>query len=189
VKDETNPGGILAGPASTILFIPKGDDGSTYPQGNIPAGAHWVDFAPPETFVVESQPEGQRNAVLGGIMAARMKKLAVTGVVVHGRVRDIEELKDSGLTIWAKATSTVGTGAEAKAHAWNIPITISGITVNPGDIVFSDPTNGVVIIPQSKLDEVLELLPRLVAADERAIEEVKNGMSVQEAFRKHRSGL
>lgn len=95
----TSSGKSLAAPASTVLFIPKTEDGSAYPQGNIPAGAHWVDLAPPHTIVVESQPEGQKNAVLGGIMAARMKVLKVQGVVVHGRVRDIEELKDSGLPV------------------------------------------------------------------------------------------
>jgi len=188
-KNTENTGGVLVAQASTILFIPKGHDGSGYVEGNIPAGAHWVDLAPPGTIVVESQPQGQFNAVLGGIMAARMKSLAVKGVVVDGRIRDIEELEDSGLPIWAKATSTVGTGAATTPHAWNVPITISGITVHPGDVVFSDPTNGIVIIPQSKLEKLLELLPRLVEADQKVIEDVKNGVSVQEAFKKHRSGL
>lgn len=90
---------IQVAPASTVYFIAKNDDGSGHPAGNIPKGDHWVDLTKPGTFVVESQPEGQRNAVLGGIMALRMKKLDAAGVVVHGRIRDLEELEATGLTV------------------------------------------------------------------------------------------
>jgi regulator of RNase E activity RraA len=49
--------------------------------------------------------------------------------------------------------------------------------------------NGIVSIPQSKLEEVLELLPRLVAADEKVIADVERGSTVADAFKKHRSNL
>jgi regulator of RNase E activity RraA len=90
---------ILVAPVSTVLFIPKNDDGSAYPPSNIPAGEHWVDLTQAGTIAVLSQPEGQRNAVLGGIMVLRMKKLSALGVVVHGRIRDIQELKDTELMV------------------------------------------------------------------------------------------
>ena len=83
----------------------------------------------------------------------------------------------------------MGAGAESKAHAINVPITVSGVTINPGDIVFSEPGSGVVVIPQSKVVEVLDLLPRLVQADDKVKEEVSKGMSVQEAFATFRKGL
>lgn len=91
--------------------------------------------------------------------------------------------------IWAKGTSTVGAGAESKPLRINSPIEVDGMLVSPGDILFSDPENGVVIIPKAKVGAVLELLPRLVEADERVKEDVKKGVSVKEAFQKHRSSL
>ena len=51
------------------------------------------------TVVVIEQPEEQTCAAIGGIMAVRMKARSVKGVVVGGRVRDVEELKDSGLPV------------------------------------------------------------------------------------------
>lgn len=90
---------ILVAPASTVLFISKNDDGSAYPPSNIPTGEHWVDLTQPGTIAVLSQPEGQKNAVLGGIMALRMKQLAALGAVVHGRIRDVEELKGTELMV------------------------------------------------------------------------------------------
>jgi regulator of RNase E activity RraA len=58
--------------------------------------------------------------------------------------------------------------------------------VKPGDLVFSDATNGVVVIPEDKVNDVISMLPALVEADNRVKEEVRKGMTVQEAFKKHR---
>jgi hypothetical protein len=88
--------------------------------------------------------------------------------------------------IWAKATSITGTGAEAKPHAIQIPLNLDGTIVNPGDLVFSDAVNGVVIIPQEKVLEVIDMLPKLMEADDKVKEDVAKGMTVKEAFKLHR---
>lgn len=86
----------LVASASTVLFIAKNKqrDG-----GNIPEGKHWVDLTEAGTVVVMSQPEGQKNAVLGGIMASRMRQLNAYGVVVDGRIRDVDELQQTNLMV------------------------------------------------------------------------------------------
>lgn len=44
-----------------------------------------------------------------------------------------------------------------------------------------------VVIPAPLLDDVLALMPKLVAADDKVKEDVLNGGTVFDAFRKHRS--
>lgn len=91
---------INIAPASTVIMASKsGKDMSQLPEANIPAGRHWVDLTEPDTIVVMTQPEGQKCAVLGGIMALRMKVLNAQGVVVSGRVRDVTELASTGLPV------------------------------------------------------------------------------------------
>lgn len=120
-------------------------------------------------------------------MAARMKHLGAQGIVVDGRVRDLVALNNTQVPIWSKGTSIIGAGAETTFHARNVAVRIGGTTVEPGDIVMIDPSeNGVVAVPQGKVDELLELLPKLVGADEKVIADVEAGVSVQEAFKKHR---
>lgn len=121
-------------------------------------------------------------------MALRMKVLNAKGIVVSGRVRDLGELKMTGLPIFAKGVSTVGTGAETTPWALNVPVTIGDVRVNAGDIVFCDSVNGVVVIPREKIEEVVELIPRITAADDKIIVDVGKGMSVREAFNLHRGG-
>ena len=52
--------------------------------------------------------------------------------------------------------------------------------------MFCDPIEGVVVIPNALLEDVLSLMPKLVAADDRVKEDVINGLSVFEAFKNHR---
>ena len=58
-----------------------------------------------------------------------------------------------------------------------------------GDIIFCDPEEGVVAIPSELLDRVLEVMPKLVAMDERVKEGVARGMSVFEAFKEFRTKI
>jgi hypothetical protein len=56
-----------------------------------------------------------------------------------------------------------------------------------GDVVMIDPASkAAVCIPLRLLDTVLEMLPKLVAADENVIKDVEDGVSVAEAFKRHR---
>ncbi|KAL4930766.1 RraA family protein [Aspergillus undulatus] len=191
-RNTTTP--KIIAPASTVKFIPKSASPSDYqeakteldPNKLFPTNHHWVDVAEPQTIVLIDQPLNQNCAVLGGIMALRMARLNVKGVIVNGRIRDLAEIQGASLPVWAKSTSTVGTGAEAKAGLRNVRVDVGGVSVEPGDIVFADPLEGVVVIPRHLLDSVLEVMPRLVEMDESVKTAVESGMSVKEAFGKFR---
>ena len=181
----------VVAPASTVQFQPKNTVNESpslpkIPSSNIEPGKHWVDMIQPDTIVMIQQPEGQKCAVVGGILALRMSKLGAKAVVVSGRVRDMDELQAIGMPVWARAQSTVGGGAEAKPYALQVPIRFGEIEIKPGDIIVCDPPNGVVAIPQELLDEVLRIMPILEQNDAKVKEAVANGLSVAEAFAKFR---
>ena len=84
------------------------------------------------TIAVLSQPPNQYNAILGGLVAARLHALNVTGVVVDGRVRDITQLLDLPMPVFSRGVSTIGAGGASRAEAMNVPVMLrSGVTVNP----------------------------------------------------------
>ncbi|KAI5301570.1 hypothetical protein KEM56_001590 [Ascosphaera pollenicola] len=180
----------VIGIASTFKFIPKSTPAGEIPQypaeNLIPKDTHWADCVKPNTVVVIEQPAGQHCAAVGGIMATRMGVLGAKGVVVDGRVRDMQELEGSGIAVWSKATSTVGSGAESKPLAREVDVDISGVPVSPGDIIYLEPTEGAVVIQRSLLDDVLALMPKIVSADDKVKEAVQGGMTVFEAFKKFR---
>ncbi|KAI9838310.1 MAG: hypothetical protein M1819_005578 [Sarea resinae] len=157
------------------------------PPANIPPGTHYVDLTPAGHIPVLAQPPGQKCAVLGGIMAARMRACGARGVVVGGRIRDLGELRSLDFPVFAHSTSTVGTAAEAVPHAINVEIEIGGTLIHPGDTIFCDALEGTVVIPAAHLAAVLAILPEIVAADEHVLADVKAGVcGVKEAFGKYR---
>jgi Aldolase/RraA len=105
-----------------------------------------------------------------------------------------------GLPVFAKGVSIVGAGAECRASEIDVPIQVNSdweAWIHPGDIIVAD-ADGVVCLPQSLAPKVLEMIPKLVAgmpvfpfpplmiADERVLEDVEKGSSVEKAFRDHR---
>jgi regulator of RNase E activity RraA len=138
---------------------------------------------------VIEQPAGQHCAVVGGIMAVRMKYLGIRGVVVNGRIRDLSEIQGCSLPVWARGTSTVGTGAEAKAGLREVRVEVGGVGVEPGDIIFCDPLEGVVAIPRDLLDQVLEIMPKLVDMDDKVKAAVEKGSSAFDAFQQFRTKI
>lgn len=89
--------------------------------------------------------------------------------------------------IWAHGKSTVGTGAESKVYARNVQIRINDVSISPGDMVLCDPLEGVVVIPNQLVDEVIDLIPKLAAADDNVKKDVERGSTVAAAFQRHRS--
>ncbi|KZZ96691.1 Demethylmenaquinone methyltransferase [Moelleriella libera RCEF 2490] len=205
---------LTIAPVSTILFAAKGrveDEATLAVPANVPKDTHWADLTEPDTFVVMKQPPGQTNAICGGIMALRMKVRGVKGIIVAGRVRDVQELQSTNLPvimspppplpvkhpekrgatfshgqILALGQSTVGAGGGSIPWALQVPLEINGVVVRPGDVAFQDPVNGVVILPHEKVQQVLDMLPKLTAADDKVKEAVLGGMSVYDAFKLHR---
>ncbi|TKA34193.1 hypothetical protein B0A50_00173 [Salinomyces thailandicus] len=203
----------IVAPISTILFASKTSPPPTnnYPSSNIPSNKHWTDLPAPGTIAVLQQPSGQVCAVCGDILATRLKVRGVRGLVAEGRVRDLIAMRElcspggggggggggegegevgegeAEFTVWSQGTSTVGTGLEAKAWAVDVPLMVGGVEVQAGDVLCADEgEQGCVVIPQGKLEEVMGMLAGLKAADDRCVADVKKGVDVNEAFRRHR---
>ncbi|MCJ1476586.1 hypothetical protein MMC13_005252 [Lambiella insularis] len=175
-------------PAFTVQFQPKSpcNGGDVLPKAstsNIEPGTQWSDLIPSGTVAVVQQPEGQRCAVLGGIHALNIDRRGAKGVIVLGRIRDLQELQQLTCPIWSLATSTVGASAESKAYATQVPLEqVGGVTIKPGDIMFCDTAEGVVVIPLDLLDDVLNFLPGHVKAEEGIKYAVKNATVGRDTF-------
>lgn len=175
---QVGGGKRLVGELSTANFVELGPN---RPPSRIPSDKHWVDLITPGTILIQQQSSDHRNAILGGIMAARLDVLGVHGIITHGRIRDIDELEEIGVPIWSKGRSTVGQGLCYECESVNQTLHIRGVVVSPGDICVAD-RNGVVVIPRKSLADVLKWLPKLVEADDKVMAAVKTGMSVKKAF-------
>ncbi|KAK4945028.1 hypothetical protein LTR10_015705 [Elasticomyces elasticus] len=196
IPSRAQGGNRIVAPISTVLFVSKNQQ-PVYPlstqvpwESNISKEKHWTDYPAPGSVVILQQPPQQSVALLGDIVATRLKYRGVLGAVIDGRARDVvacgELCSDGGFQVWSKALSSVGTSMEARPWAVDMPLTIGGLQVNPGDVLCADEGEGVTcVIPRSKLREVAALLSTLKEADDGVLKDVQNGADFPTALKNH----
>jgi regulator of RNase E activity RraA len=127
---------------------------------------------PGDVIVVDGK--GDLNAALmGTIMMTACKQLGIAGVVIDGAVRDTLEIEEMGFPVFAAGFNPNGPTKNVGGRIGH-PITVGGVTVNPGDLVVGD-ADGVVVIEREKAGSLLPLAAKKVADESARIEAIKKG--------------
>ncbi|MFN3145457.1 MAG: RraA family protein [Paracoccaceae bacterium] len=126
-----------------------------------------IAAAPPGSVLVIDAGASDRSTIWGGTssLAARVRGLA--GVVTNASVRDIDELVELGFPVFAAGVSLRGTLKDHPGET-GVPVSVGGVPVMPGDLVFGD-GDGVVVVPLARAIEVAT-----AAAEQRAREESRD---------------
>jgi len=65
--------------------------------------------------------------------------------------------------------------------AFDVPIELGGVTVNPGDVVMID-VDGMVVIPSSKAEEVIQKALEKVEKEDTTRDELRKGRLLREVY-------
>jgi 4-hydroxy-4-methyl-2-oxoglutarate aldolase len=144
------------------------------------------DVEPGKVIVIDNA--GRLNCtVWGDILTtmASMKKLG--GTVIDGVCRDTDKILEFNYPVFSK-DHYMRTGKDrVQLEAVNVPVTISDIRVNPGDIIFGD-ADGILVIPREKAEDVLRIAEEIEEAENTIRDAILSGMRLDEArktFRYH----
>jgi 4-hydroxy-4-methyl-2-oxoglutarate aldolase len=143
------PGNRAAGPARTALC---GQD------DNLMVHAVIEQIQPGEVLVL-SMPEPRPVALIGELLATQVKVRGAAAILVDAAVRDVEELVELGLPIWARFVRVKG-ATKTRTGELNVPVTVGGMKISPSDILVLD-ADGAVCVKQERAAEVMK------AAEER----------------------
>lgn len=121
---------------------------------------------PGDVLVIEHRSRDD-CAGWGGILSRAAKARGIEGTVVDGSVRDVDEAREIGYPVFARAAVPVTARGRIVEGGWNVGIEIGGLAVEPGDLVIAD-GSGIVFLSKSRCEEVL-LAAEEIAARERAI--------------------
>jgi regulator of RNase E activity RraA len=92
--------------------------------------------------------------------------------VADGRLRDFAEVRDLGLAAWCSGETVRQGGDVLMPFAANVPVSLAGATVLPGDWVMAD-ASGVVVIPAPDVGEVLAEAARLEMRDAEIVRQTR----------------
>ena len=117
------------------------------------------------------------HACWGGVVCFAAMQRGAVGAIVDGAITDVGQIRDMGFPVYFRSVSAVTGRLLGYGGSVGLPVTVGGVRVCPGDIVFGD-ENGVAIIP---LSEASELAARVAARESRepsTIEKLQSGASL-----------
>jgi regulator of RNase E activity RraA len=137
--------------------------------------------SPQPTILVFEQrfpPEiANKVGLSGGNMTTAMQMAGCVGAISNGPSRDIDEIRSMGFQY---LTSGVCAGhGDMAIHAVNVPVSVAGMDVAPGEIIHMD-ENGAVKFPAAYLAEVLDRVTRLRDQEAEHMRTVRGAQNVAE---------
>lgn len=135
-----------------------------------------VEVARPGDVIVCAADSFRATSVTGDLLLGMMKNRGVTAFVTDGCVRDLVGIRAVGLPCYA-AGLTPNSPVRGGPGTVGLPIVVGGTAVDAGDIVVGD-EDGVVIVPFARIDEIIEQLEKVKAAEAQMEAKVKAGLQV-----------
>ena len=138
-----------------------------------------VEAAPKPAVVVikDIGPDRSRSCHMGEVMATTAKALGAVGCISDGGLRDVNEVKSLGGFQYFCPGFVVSHGNPVICEV-NVPVTLAGLSVEPGDLLHGD-VNGVLVIPESIADRVVEQALRVREAEREVLDFLrKPGLTV-----------
>ena len=140
-----------------------------------------LDICQPGDVLVLATDAFEATAVIGDLVLGMAKNSGAVALVTDGYVRDLAGIKEVALPCFA-AGITPNSPARNGPGTAGLPITMAGVNIQPGDIILGDP-DGVVVVPYTKIEQVIGSLPAVLAAESELDARVKSGLKISDFAR------
>jgi 4-hydroxy-4-methyl-2-oxoglutarate aldolase len=138
------PGSRVAGPARTVR-CGQGDNLMVHAV---------LGRAQPGDVLVLTMPWPEPVALVGDLLASQAEVRGIAALLVDAAVRDVDELTELGLPIWARYVRARG-AEKAEVGTIDEPVAIGDTVIRPGDVVVLD-ADGAVVVELERLPHVLQ---------------------------------
>ncbi|MBC2699413.1 MAG: bifunctional hexulose-6-phosphate synthase/ribonuclease regulator [ANME-2 cluster archaeon] len=166
-----NPGHKMVGPAVTVQTF-EGDWAKTVEA---------IDTAQPGDVIVIYNGGSDQVAPWGELATLSCINKGVSGVVIDGAVRDIDDIRKLEFPVYARAV--VPNAGEPKGFGEiNAEISCAGQTVRPGDYIVGD-DNGIVVVPKERAYEIARRSVEVEKNESRIRDEITRGSTLSKILR------
>jgi regulator of RNase E activity RraA len=164
----------IVGRAMTMKLVPEGSASPVL--GTLEA---IVAADPGDVLVIDQGGRLDVNS-FGGIAAFTAVKYGLVGTVIDGVTRDVDEMQALGFAAYARGVIQQSIRNRCAFAGHSIEVQLAGCPVHRGDLLMGD-DNGVVIIPQSRIAEVLHIAQQCAETEEKVKDMIAQGVHPVEA--------
>lgn len=137
-----------------------------------------------DVFVRAVEGNAADIGLWGGLMGLAAKKKGLAGAVIDGGTRDLTENKELKFQVFVRSVVPSTSVGRTEVVEINVPIVCGGVPVRPGDVIVGD-DDGVVVIPQEKLKQVLKVAKQIDELEKKVAEALRLGKPLVETVRKY----
>ena len=145
---------------------------SSVGEGFMKWEGHFYNAYSPETFkevlfkgaVLVRDDVGRENSGIGSNNIMSWVDAGMVGVVTDGGVRDIDEIEIEKVPTYFRTNGRGVRPGRSELESVNMPVSIGGVTVFPGDVVVAD-GDGVVVVPRNVAVQVAEAAHHVLTGD------------------------
>ena len=170
----------LSGPVYTVRGSPKtGVDGHQTLLA-------WTDFLSraPAGHVIICQGQDDNRALMGELSAETLQGRGVRGYITDGGCRDCAFIRSIGFPVFSRFFTPRDVVGAWTADAFEVAVSIGGVSIAPGDYVIAD-IDGGVIIPGGIVKEVLAEVEAMMLTENKVRSAIRGGMDPRTAYLKH----
>ncbi len=124
------------------------------------------------------------SAFWGGLLSNAAVGHNASGVICDGGVRDYDEIVELNFPVFSAGLTPYDSLGRMDGKERDITVVCGGVRVVPGDLVFGD-VDGIVVIPQGIVDEIIPKAWEKVQGEDVVREELRGGASVVDTFKKY----
>ena len=132
-----------------------------------------INMAQPGDVIVVDAGGDTTNALMGELMLAYAIRRGVAGFVLNGAIRDVDAFVETNLPTFAVGVTHRGPYKDGPGEI-NVPISLDGMVIAPGDIVIGD-SDGVLAVPQAEAAEILKKTQAKQDAETRQMQAIAQG--------------
>jgi 4-hydroxy-4-methyl-2-oxoglutarate aldolase len=167
-----DPSFRMAGRAFTILYGPAGS-----PPGTV---GDFIDDVAPGSVIVLDNGGREDATVWGDILTEIAHRRGLAGTVIDGVNRDVQLCIDLDYPVFSK-DNWMRTGKDrVQVEAVEVPVTIGGARVAPGDLLRGD-ADGVVVLPRQHEERILQAAEQIHEAEAQIRAACRSGVRLDEA--------
>ena len=157
------PGMTVLGPAITL---------KSRPTDSLARDAA-LKMAEPGDVLVIATGNYTVTGTWGDLASYNAKGLGLAGMVTDGLCRDIVGIREAEFPVFARGFAPNAPISSSDAQI-NVPVSVGGQLVHPGDIILGD-ENGIVVIPQQYAEDVLAASREILKKEDQAMADIAAG--------------